>query len=472
MARRLTRPSLAIATLATAALACQTLVPIRQTPEASTPVPPTPGVVDPTVVPTEAVDRPDSNGRDHGVAHPAADTKQYVELSGEELAVDTTHFRIHYTLTGADAIPDTSSGGGAPSFVTDLGQHLEGAWTLVVDDWGWVAPPPDAGWGGNDLYDVYIGRDDDDELGYVWTVDEQPMGDNPNSPDVVERHAQASYMHLRRGFATGAGFTSDKELSDYFDTTVVHEFMHAVQYGYDGGERADWMWEAVAMWSESLAFPGESDDYSYVLDYVTSAGDCLSRADPYSVWPFFRYLTDRHDAQLVREIWEQARDFEGVNAVRTALRARGLQLSQEWFGFAQAMLLRDFTDGGDFHPLIPAERIDAPGTVQRDVGNLGLEALDVVADGPITLALSGDPGVAVRVIGLRDRQASVFDFVDGRVVVDAAAFDELVVLVANASDDSGDNACTHVDYRLRVTQGGEPAQPAEVLDAPKFTSLH
>ena len=121
MARRLTRPSLAIATLATAALACQTLVPIRQTPEASTPVPPTPGVVDPTVVPTEAVDRPDSNGRDHGVAHPAADTKQYVELSGEELAVDTTHFRIHYTLTGADAIPDTSSGGGAPSFVTDLG---------------------------------------------------------------------------------------------------------------------------------------------------------------------------------------------------------------------------------------------------------------------------------------------------------------------------------------------------------------
>lgn len=467
-------PFLVLTSLVLASLACQTLAPGPADPPAT--VAPvtrepesTPTQPEATPVPT---DRPEPSGRDHGVAQPAASAGQYLELSGQEQTYDTDRFRIHYTFTGRDSIPDTPDDGqGTPTFVVELGDHLEAAWTLVVDEWGWVAPPSDSGWGGNNLYDVYIGRDDDDELGYVWTVDELPMGDNPNSADVVERHAQGSYMHLRRGFATGNGFSNQQELDDYLDTTVVHEFMHSVQYGYDAGENPEWMWEAVAMWSESLAFPGESDDTSYVIDYVSTAADCLSRADPYSVWPFFRYLTDQHDRDLVREIWEQARDLEGVNAVRTALRERGLDLSEEWMGFAQAMLLRDFTDGDEFHPLFPAASLEAPGSLQRDVGHLGFEAIDITANGAVTLALTGDTEVAARVIGIRGDQASAFELVNGSVVVDADAFDELVVLVTYASDQAGNNACTHVDYRLRLNAGGEPAEPADVFDAPKFTSL-
>jgi len=477
MARRPSRSLAAVAALAMAALACQTVVPLDPpTPGAPTPGAATEAAATPSADPTEPAptptgSRPDITGRDHGVVQPAAGAGQYLDLSGQDRVYDTVHFRIHYTLTGEDAIPDTGAGpSGAPEFVLELGQQLEQAWAIVIDEWAWVAPPPDYGWGGNDLYDVYIGRDEDDELGYVWTVEEMPEGDNPNSPDVVERHAQGSYMHLRQGFATGAGFGSRRERDDYLHTTVVHEFIHSVQYGYDGGERPEWMWEAVAMWSESLAYPGESDDVSYVIDYVTGAGDCLSQADPYSVWPFFRYLTDRHDRDLVREIWEQARDFEGVNAVRAALRARGLILAEEWLGFAQAMLLRDFSAGDDFHPLIPADRIDAPGSVQRDIGQLGLEVIAVEADGPITIALSGDE-LAARVIGIRDGQAGAFDPVDGVVVVDTAAFDELIVLVTHASDGSSSNACQHVDYRVRITPGGTPAQPADIIDAPKFTTL-
>lgn len=481
MSRRLRPVALVWTSLALASLACQTLAP-------STPLPPTerprPTALDPTRAPTaqpdptaqiDPTDRPEPTGRDHGVAQPAADPNagQYLELSGQEQVYDTDRFRVHYTLSGRDSIPATPADHqSTPAFVIDLGERLEGAWTLVIDEWGWVAPPPDSGWGGNDLYDVYVGRDEDDELGYVWTVDELPMGDNPNSPEVVERHAQGSYMHLRRGFATGDGFSSDQELTDYLDTTVVHEFMHSVQYGYDGGERAEWMWEAVAMWSESLAFPGESDDTAYIIDYVSAADDCLGRADPYSVWPFFRYLSDRHGLEIVRAIWEQARDLEGVNAVRTALRVNGLDLSTEWMGFAQAMLLRDFNDGADFHPLIPADTLSGPGTVQRNVGHLGLEAIDVTASGPITLSLTGDPEVAALAFGIRDRQASVFDFTSSSIVLNADDFDSVVVLVAYASDEAGSNACTHVDYRLRLEPGGQPGEPTDVFDAPKFTSLH
>lgn len=467
-----TRPALAITALLLASLACQTLTPERTARPTATTAVATPDAIDPTpVASVTATPRPGSLGRDHGVAQPAAGAGQYIVLSGQERVSDTEHFRVHYTVTGEDSIPKGQDGA-TPEFVHELGDQLEAAWSLVVDDWGWVAPPSDSGWGGNDLYDVYVGHDEDDELGYVWTVDDLPQGDNPNSPNVVERHAQGSYMHLRRGFATGDDFSSTRERDDYLHTTVVHEFIHSVQYGYDAGERPEWMWEAIAMWSESLAYPGQSDDVSYVLDYVTTAGDCFSRADPYSVWPFFRYLTDHHDRDLIREIWEQARDFEGVNAVRAALQARGLRLSDEWLGFAQAMLLRDFTGGSEFHPLIPADSIDAPGSVQRDVGQLGIEAIAVAGDGPLTLALSDDPALRARVIGIRSGQASAFDLAEGSVVVDAGAFDEVVVLVTYADDDSGGNACTHIDYRLRVTQGGSPAQPAEVLDAPKFTSLH
>jgi len=474
MAHARLRPALVLTALALSALACQTIAP-QPTPRpaatATGPREPTPTAPPAPTTPPDAADRPNLTGRDHSVAQPAASAGAYLELSGDERVYDTARFRIHYTLTGEDSIPAAPDSDDTPDFVFELAGQLEGAWDLIVGDWGWVAPPPDQGWGGNDLYDVYIGRDDEDALGYVWTVDELPMGDNPNSPDVIERQAQGSYMHLRRGFATGAGFSGDQERDAYLHTTVVHEFMHAVQYGYDGGERPEWMWEAVAMWSEGLAFPGESDDYSYVLDYVSEAGNCLSQADPYSVWPFFRYLSDHHDRDLVREIWEQARDYEGINAVRAALRARGLSVSAEWLDFAQAMLLRDFANGDDFHPLIPADRIDAPGSVQRDVGQLGFEAIVVVAEGPITLSLSGDAAATGRIIGIRGGQAEAFDLSTEGLAVDADDYDELVVLVAHATDQSGGNACISADYRLRVSPGGSPAQPTDIIDAPKFTTL-
>ena len=57
-----------------------------------------------------------------------------------------------------------------------------------------------------------------------------------------------------------------------------------------------------------------------------------------------------------------------------------------------------------------ADTLSGPGTVQRNVGHLGLEAIDVTTSGRITLSLSGDAEVTARAVGIRDRQASVFDF--------------------------------------------------------------
>ena len=36
--------------------------------------------------------------------------------------------------------------------------------------------------------------------------------------------------------------------------TAAHEFNHAIQYGYDGGEPDGWLWESTATWMETLVY--------------------------------------------------------------------------------------------------------------------------------------------------------------------------------------------------------------------------
>lgn len=65
-------------------------------------------------------------------------------LSGPELTINTTNFKIHYTLSGTDAT--TSAWASAVA---------EYCWS-TVSNLGWALPPPDGGNGGDNRYDIYI----------------------------------------------------------------------------------------------------------------------------------------------------------------------------------------------------------------------------------------------------------------------------------------------------------------------------
>lgn len=78
-------------------------------------------------------------------------------LSGPEQTTGTTHFLIHYTAGGADAIDTTDSDpqNGTPDLIDDFAEGLEAMWTHATDA-GWSAPPLDDGTGGDGRLDVYV----------------------------------------------------------------------------------------------------------------------------------------------------------------------------------------------------------------------------------------------------------------------------------------------------------------------------
>ncbi|MBZ0287553.1 MAG: hypothetical protein K8I30_08055, partial [Anaerolineae bacterium] len=139
---------------------------------------------------------------------------QRLRLSGTPQTLDTTHFRIHYTLEGAD---DTSE-----TYVQMIAEALEETWRIQIEAMGWPPPPPDEGHDGDDHYDVYIAslkKDADVTMGYA-EVD-QVIGDNPNS-EAVEEYGGSSFLVIENDFSES--LDNPEEQRNLLRATVAHEF--------------------------------------------------------------------------------------------------------------------------------------------------------------------------------------------------------------------------------------------------------
>ena len=91
--------------------------------------------------------------------------------------------------------------------------------------------------------------------------------------------------------------------------TAAHEFFHAIQFAYDATEDA-WFMEGTSAWIEDEIYDSVNDNRYYLrtsqfkepsrpLD--TSRGFAV-----YGTWGFFRFLSERLGADVVRRAWERA----------------------------------------------------------------------------------------------------------------------------------------------------------------------
>ncbi|MBX2801806.1 MAG: hypothetical protein KTR31_29275 [Myxococcales bacterium] len=105
---------------------------------------------------------------------------------------------------------------------------LETAWAVQIDQVGWPAPPPDAGRGGSNAYDVYLTNEETYGGAYVY-------GFGPDVIDGDDWYSVPTYMALDEGIA-------DAEMASF----VAHELNHASQYTIDAWEWSTFVWEATA----------------------------------------------------------------------------------------------------------------------------------------------------------------------------------------------------------------------------------
>lgn len=200
--------------------------------------------------------------------------------------ITTTHFKIHYDTTGTHACPK--------SYADSIGMYAEHAWDTYVTQLGFVKPPSDGSVGGDSLYDMYVQYLSGGVLGY--TSQESPAGPFPDG--------YTSYIVIGRGW-------DNKTLRN----TVVHEFMHACQIGYERGfgrYQNIWFMENCAMWGEEMCYPNDNEYVGYLsgtsplkrpyfeINHMNNPTDLYEYAGV--LWALFLMLWTG-DTAVIQRIW-------------------------------------------------------------------------------------------------------------------------------------------------------------------------
>ncbi|MBI3158978.1 MAG: hypothetical protein HYZ26_05195 [Chloroflexi bacterium] len=389
-------------------------------------------------------------------------------LSGRPQSLDSEHFRIHYTTSGADAVSGKDGDqNGHPDYVEHVARALEYVWQAEIEIFGWPAPPPDGTLGGDERVDVYLVNilTDEEIAGYAdGGYRDTFVGDNPNTP-VVESRSHHAFMALDNDYREIGG--SPAYALDFMRSTAAHEFMHVIQYGIDGGEPADWLWEATATWIQDEVY-NDVNDANEVLTAPFKAPDSCqleyggeARVEDldnwYGEWLFLRYISEHYGHATVRAIWEAAASLDGYAAIQHALGLAGTTLEELFSEYTLAVLTRDFEEGEDY-PVVRLEgkaSLDAVFNPLDGVGQMGADYIELPVEGTLTITLLG--GLPGQVVGIRGDEVHVFQLEAGRVAVEGSAFEKLYLIVLNPQTAGRERECAFSGYSVEVQRGGQPS---------------
>ena len=217
---------------------------------------------------------------------------------------DTDHFRFFYTLEGSNAVENLD-------YVINMGNIFEQVWPFYIDTMGFDQPPM----GPDDLYEVNIENLPSNYFGYAVA---QGSGSSCNG-----------YIRMRNSYSSSA-FNALSE-TDNIKVTAVHEFFHAIQFGYNcysirlnSGDL--WFMEATAVWSEDELYNGINDLYRYMPSWFSNPDKSINdqSSHMYGTFILFQYI-DEHlgGPETIKACWENSKNlahptqdvsFEAVDA--------------------------------------------------------------------------------------------------------------------------------------------------------------
>jgi hypothetical protein len=389
-----------------------------------------------------------------------------------EQTYGTDHFLIHYAPGGSDGVPsEDANSDGAPDYVASVGNALEDAWDVEINQFGWSQPPGDGTLGGDDRIDVYL--EDILNDGYAGYSDSEGgyVGDNPRSPE-SERRAAFSYMGLDNDYAGVEDVGRDETSLELMQTTVAHELNHVIQAGYDGFEQQFWLYESTATWMEDEVHPDINDGVYYLTDVFDEPDICLvAEQGWYANWLLMRLISERYGRDAVRTIWENTRFLDGFAAIDETLAEHGSSLDEAVRDYGVAMLLRDFQEG-QLYPAVFVEGTATEGTFNPADGvqGLGVDYVRLSGSGIVEVSLeNAQPDMIVRVVVIRGTTADVIDG-DGRTLtVDLTGADHAFALIHNNAHTADEDSCQYLGYSLRLSASGGTTTPiSETASAVNF----
>lgn len=333
------------------------------------------------------------------------------------------HICVWWSQSGQDAPPSADTDrDGVPNQVERTQRVLRTVWKREIGDFGYLPPLADGS-----------SRSPDERLDvYLTDVGQYGLYGYCASDDPRLRNARArrvwSYCVFDNDFRTGQ-YTPAASGMRALRVTAAHEFFHAVQSRYDFREDR-FLLEGTAAWMEDEVYDVVNDNLGWLSmggplmpDNTDVIGPWLpldvspsDLNDPlytlnYSSWIFFRFLSERTDRKIVREIWERASKRTSLRAIAGAVGGRGLDFRKVFaeFGVWNAAPATFYSEGA-LYPTAGTAVIPLGTPVPRDLYHLANDYLElpVAGSGAATLTLSLDLP-APEQPGLPEANVVVFD---------------------------------------------------------------
>jgi len=171
--------------------------------------------------------------------------------------------------------------------------------------------------------------------------------------------------------------------------TAAHEFLHAIQFGYDAWEDF-WFFESTAAWMEDEVYPLVNDNLQYLpVSPMSATGFWLpldidepdmskpESGNKYGAWILWRRLSELFGRDVVRDAWNLARGAPyGIQALEAMLAVRG----QVWadvfhqFAIANYFFSTSYSEGA-LYATVPGvgpqpQPLSAPGSGSIPMGHL------------------------------------------------------------------------------------------------------
>gem|GEM_PF-537157 len=260
------------------------------------------------------------------------------------------HFRIHFTLSGIDAVDSTDKNrNGNPDYVDETAQAFEYAYSIQVDSMGFP-PPPNNGENGKEPYDVYL--IDLSKGGYYgFTTSELALPGSTN-----QHQYSLTFIQLDNNYSTG-----DKTVNgnpsfntfglDALKITAAHEFQHAIHlanYGMNEQLYDVSLYEMFCTWIESYHYPAIKDYHYYVKNFFLQPkeyrfGQRYSNnvASGYANALFFEYLHDKTQElslgfKPILDMWDNiGKKNLPYRALELSLANNNLPLHELWCGYVE-----------------------------------------------------------------------------------------------------------------------------------------
>ncbi|HHI03186.1 MAG TPA: T9SS type A sorting domain-containing protein, partial [candidate division Zixibacteria bacterium] len=291
----------------------------------------------------------------------------------------TEFFKIHYDTAGDYPVyhpdEDVDPADGTPDYINRMAEYLELSHYAYITLLGYDLPPPDEGFGGDNLYDIYVG-------GITGlTVPEFQSDYYPN------RQAFASYIYIGNDLRNE--FHPDDPLP-FLKATCAHEYFHAVQMAYRAftDDPTFWWYELTANWAEERVFNDLNEVYYYIEDYYLKINHSIyltGGTHMYGAWVFAEFLSQRHGIDIIRQIFDKLINLDNsMVAIKTILSEHEINFNNEftiftvWNYFTHDNYIPGFFEEGEIFPctvplsanhyIYPTGWIDTPQSVE----NLGI----------------------------------------------------------------------------------------------------